>query len=304
MDDDTAWVEAYRQRLDAPAAHFPSTRCMSGHTWSRLFRDIASTEKGHGRKVPTQKAALDTLLKLGIMSRIPLEAPTGRPQAPPLYVVDFRPDASEHVDPIEILVALAPEDGVLCYGTALHYFGLTTQVLPHHVARPHPERTVAAPRPTPSLDATFTKIGTLIGVYQGRSYYVTLRSTRWLVRHQSRMFDDRTIFRITTREQTMVDALFRPTYCGGAGVVFEAWEQVRDTLNATALSEILAQIDDNALTRRVGWMFENVVGHVPEPVEALVQVARAAALTERAVSPLLPGCPHRTVDPDWLLAVP
>lgn len=197
-----------------------------------------------------------------------------------------------------------PEDGVLCYGTALRYFGLTTQVLPHHVARPTAEPPNRPPRTAPSLHADLTRIGTALGTYQGQAYYLTRRSTRWLVQHQTRMFDDRTIFRMTTREQTLVDTLLRPTYCGGAAVVFEAWEQVRDTLDLASLARLLTTIDDSALTRRVGWMYEHVVGGLPPGLASLVQGARDAAVDRGDVAALLPGCPHRTIDAAWQLAVP
>jgi predicted transcriptional regulator of viral defense system len=298
------WIEAFRQRLDAPSPAFPSTRCISATTWAKLFRDIAEREERDGRKVPGPKAALDTLIELGIISRIAFDPPSGSSTAPHLYTIDFRPNAAERVDPIELLVALAPEDGVLCYGTALRYFGLTTQLLPHHVALPRPDRKPTGPRPTPSLHADFSKIGTARGVYQGIPYYITQRSTRWLIHHPSRMLDDRTIFRMTSRGQTMVDTLLRPTYCGGAAVVFEAWEQIRGTLDADELANLLAQINDGALTRRVGWMFENVVGHVPATIGELADRAREIAIAEGAVAPLLPGCPFRAIDPEWQLAVP
>ncbi len=109
---------------------------------------------------------------------------------------------------------------------------------------------------------------------------------------------------MTSRGQTMVDTLLRPTYCGGAAVVFEAWEQIRGTLDADELANLLAQINDGALTRRVGWMFENVVGHVPGTIAALADRAREIAIAEGAVAPLLPGCPFRAIDPEWQLAVP
>ncbi len=69
------------------------------------------------------------------------------------------------------------------------------------------------------------KLGTLLFIYQGTTYYTTKRSSRLAPGVQLRDFGPRTQLRITTCEQTLLDALEKPIHCGGAEVVFEAWRE-------------------------------------------------------------------------------
>jgi predicted transcriptional regulator of viral defense system len=110
--------------------------------------------------------------------------------------------------------------------------------------------------------------------------------------------------RVTTVEQTLVDTLHRPMSCGGAAVVFEAWDTGADRLDHNSLATLLARVDDPRLTRRVGYMLSHRLGTLePHLLSVLTAAQRRSPVLTDAVS-LLNGVPYTTHDARWNLLVP
>jgi predicted transcriptional regulator of viral defense system len=73
---------------------------------------------------------------------------------------------------------------------------------------------------------------------------------------QFRVVSPRCWLRITTLEQTLLDALMRPVPSGGEAVVLEAWETGMKQIDADRMAEHLTKIQRDDLDRRVGAVLE------------------------------------------------
>jgi uncharacterized ParB-like nuclease family protein len=336
--EDTAFMEALlagvAEHLAAPSDELPSVRCVAKPT---LIRELSAIRvrvaMPRWRRV-SGVSLLQLLVRGGLARAVPLDDVRQGLPVDRLYAVGIGVDPGE-LDPVEILQAHVPH-GVVCYFTALGVHGLTTQ-LPshHHIAHLTTARVAAPPRdgaaraaqsnaeaPAP-VEATVQRaggaddgaagavhpLGTREFVYDGLPYYTTHREAHRVVGVQRRYLNDRTRFRVTTLEQTLLDTLHRPHSCGGPPVVYEAWETGAGCLNPERLAALLDRIGDARLTRRTGYMLDQN-GVRPSPaLEAVLARARsvpapAHAVDADAIVPLLPGVPAVTIDARWGVAVP
>ena len=116
-------------------------------------------------------------------------------------------------------------------------------------------------------------------VYRGAPYYITNRGRRRVPGIQERFYTNKTVFSVTTYEQTLLDALDRPLSCGGSSVVFEAWNRGCRQLDQDRLLHYLKAIRDDRLTRRAGYMLlehlqhetRGAVGELPASCKASVR---------------------------------
>jgi predicted transcriptional regulator of viral defense system len=125
---------------------------------------------------------------------------------------------------------------------------------------------------------------------------------------QTRAHGPRTQLRITTREQTLLDSLYKPHHCGGPAVVFEAWETALGAggLDEERLAEYLRKMDYPATARRTGAMLQ-VLGYVPG-----TDLSRVLEEQREAIDPdspfarisLLPGVPYANLNERWLVNIP
>lgn len=151
-------------------------------------------------------------------------------------------------------------------------------------------------------------MGKLQFAYRGVPYYLSDRDQRRIPGVQSRYFSNRTIFNVTTFEQTLLDTLHRPLHCGGQAVVFEAWETALSALNEARLLDYLRTIDDPKLDRRVGYLLTVAMKY--KPGTALAEHLAHAAGSQRAgrepsdYIPLLTGVRYQRTDDRWRLEVP
>jgi predicted transcriptional regulator of viral defense system len=115
-----------------------------------------------------------------------------------------------------------------------------------------------------------------------------------------------TLIRITTKEQTLIDTLYKPLHCGGPEVVFEAWDEGMGALDEERLANYLQLMNYPATTRRVGALLES---RAYQPGVELLRVLRHAQESIDRRHPfvrisLLPGMPYTTLDSAWMVDFP
>ncbi len=296
----------FLQSLAVPSDDRPTVRCVSRNDALSLVikaRDAIGDPQLRG-----QAAArlLDLLEQSGVLQPLPLTEKGAKNVD--LYAVG--PQSVETLDPLELLGAMQPA-GVACYFTALQYYGLTTQVPTHHhiaklVSRSSAPAALRATAPPNLQKSRRDPLGTLLFTYQSVPYYQTSRGTHTLAGVQLRQINDRSLTRITTREQTLLDTLHRPLSCGGLSIVWEAWQSGIAELNEQLLVQHLQSLNDSKLMRRVAYML-SVAGHTPGPLlqSMLDEVRRALDLElPPALLPLFPGLQGVGIDRTWQLELP
>jgi predicted transcriptional regulator of viral defense system len=310
----TGLVAGIAARLERPTHVLQSVRCLARPALVDLVLSVRDAMAMPGYKRVTATALLKVLRDAGIAHVVPLEDRGKDVREDRLYAIGFG-GAVTDLDPVELLQAHEP-DGVVCYFTALAILGLTTQ-LPahHHIARrvnavDIPEVEAASAPHVRAVEDGHTRgtastqyaLGSRAFSYQGIAYYTTRREAHRVIGVQTRYVNEKSRYRVTTLEQTLVDTLHRPHSCGGPAVVFEAWETAAERLDGARLADLLQAIGDSRLVRRVGYMVSQVA---PALVEALRNtVAHAPTATGHDVIPLLTGIPHTTVDVTWGVGVP
>lgn len=346
------FLKALAAEVAVPTAEHLTARCWSRNDLYALFsRVTARTDLP--LEFSNTEGFLAYLREVGWVSQVALDQLTKAGPTGGFYLLDPSAVATgTPPDPLELLQAYQSA-GVICYFSALAYHSLTTQ-LPshHHVAnpclsapsqdgepcqpkRPHVE---GPPRSNPTEQAAEeggstigrrkrNPLGTEVFTYQGVPCYLHRRRFALRQGAQVRDVDARTRLRITSREQTLLDTLQTPAACGGAAVVFEAWENGVVDLDEERLAERLRAQDHPLAFRRVGAMLERLgyqAGHAlqgllrerellseerclpstpaaPGSVEAAA--ADVAPPAPQAVA-LLPGYPFATLMPRWGVLAP
>jgi hypothetical protein len=318
----TGLVAAVAARLEQPTDALPSVRCLARPALVDILLAAREELAIPGHKLVTATTLLKVLQDAGIAHVVPLQDRAKDVRPDRLYAIGFGGTRTD-LDPVELMQAHEP-DGVVCYFSALALHGLTTQLPAHqHIARlvravnasdaptatlvPEPtaaERSVRAsalptasaePKPVPAL-------GSKAFSYQGIPYYTTRREANRVLGVQSRYINEKSRYRVTTLEQTLVDTLHRPNSCGGPAVVFEAWGAAGDQVDGPRLAALVRDIGDAQLARRVGYMLSQFAPALVELVRNVVPASWAA--TGRDVIPLLAGIPQTSIDANWAVGVP
>jgi predicted transcriptional regulator of viral defense system len=285
--------------FETPSESMPTVACLSHTT---LLRRISELRQGRERAVATRprEALLQWLAASHVLKRLPLEQPA--PPAFRLYALGA--PASLDLEPTELLMATEPQ-GVVCYFTALAAHGLTTQQpVHHHVARIRAE---AIRRATPyavTNPATMREppLGTRRFFWHGIPYFATDRAGYTLKGLVTQVLSPRSWVRITSREQSLLDTFHRPVHCGGLAVVWEAWETALPNLDEARLHDLLVALDDDALWRRVGCLFDLLTYR---PVTALGSaLAARRTVTDAAPLALFPHLPMPGYDASWRVLTP
>lgn len=291
--------------LAKPSETIPSVRCISRVALVEIISDLAGKLGIPSGRIPSGTQAINRLLKAKLLHAVPFDDAAAKVGKGRLFAVGIGVDVKT-IHPIELLQALVPS-GIVCYMTALSVHDLTTQpTMHHHVARLEtaPTRLRSIPpesrRKTTSMESArpvpgaTPSLGQWQFTYQDVRYYLTLREPRFLRSFQKRYLSDKSWYRVTTLEQTLLDTLHRPASCGGPAIVFEAWDAARERLDTTALVSLLTEIGDDRLTRRAGFMLERLG----------LSVALPAAIGHEDVVSLLPGMPYTVAAPRWRVLVP
>jgi len=259
---------------------------------------------------PSAKELIQRLIAIGWIRRIPTESPARGALAPLLYLADMEATKEEALDPLELLQGYRP-DGVLCYFGVLGHHGLTTQVAPFfHVAflkeSPLPLSRAAVSKPAKSTGAKvkYDPLGRKVFNFEGVSCYLTKRNPAFVPGIQTRIVGSRTILRMTTIEQSLLDTLGHPLHCGGESVVFEAWERGASQWNTDRLAEYLEEIDLPELDRRVGAMLDTLeIKADSQKLNTRLEAVRQCR-ADAVELPLLRGFSYPNLNRTWNIRVP
>jgi len=292
-----------------PSTDLPTVRCVSRTVLSRLLTTIRDDVGASGFRSLAPKQMIASLMHAGLLHQLPVDFGANAGPRTGLYLVGLE-TSTANVDPVELLVGWEPQ-GVLCYFTALQLHSLTTQVPSHHhIARLTPRATAPATRDregsataTGTGHRTFDPLGMLQFRYEGVAYYRTHREARLMPGTAWRDFSDKTRCRVTTLEQTLLDALHRPLACGGPPVVLEAWTRGVSDLSQVRLHDLLVALGDDRVTRRVGYLLDANDFPSQKPLQRLLADVKSRSSGADPIS-LLPGIPYVHVDTTWQITGP
>jgi hypothetical protein len=302
------------RRLATPTSEWPTVRCWIEPALDRIFKQVRDELAAEGMETGlTHRSLREWVCRLGLASPVPVAGES-------IYLLEIGASAEAEVDPLELLMASKPS-GVVCYFSAVAFHSLTTQLAEHHhVAELRPpgpgpqsesakgegsERSEAA---TTAGSRTPRGFGTLLFRYQGVSFYSTRRSARLVPGVQTRGHGPRTRVRITTLEQTLLDALYKPFHCGGPEVVFEAWQEgvASRRVDEERLVEYLRAMNYPATARRLGVMLGLVGGTPGAELRRFLEACQGAIdrQSPHARISLLPGVAYQNLNEPWLVHTP
>jgi len=304
------FLRALALGVSEPSSQFPTVRCWNRAALAKFIQQVVKSTDLPSN-FPKSSDIISELTKMGWAYPVGVKFSSDTAKIPPskqFLVIDLGSGQGGSVDPLELLQAYRP-DGVICYFSAIAYHELTTQFATHHhiaqlVAPPTPtarKASVAVQRSDESDTTRKFSLGEMLFSYEGTPYYLTKRSSSRLIGVQTRVLGPRTNIRITTLEQTLLDTLHKPLYCGGASVVIEAWEEGVGRLDEDLLSEYLSEIGSSLTLRRVGAIFD-VLDFTPR-VQLQFVLERGRDTVDGAIA-LLPGLEFYALNKKWMVMVP
>ena len=314
-DHFTDVLAEFSRTFGSRSSKYSNVRCISKAALIKELLDLRSRLTHPTAKATSGQALLECLVKSGLVHPVAL-TDTDRGQSADRFFSIGLNETNSELEPIELLQAMVPE-GAICYFTAVHIHELSTQIPSHHhIARivdatPRPGKLRNdAPLPRPTNVAPSQRrdrLGQRQFHYRGTPYYITTRGRKRVPGIQKRFYTNKTVFSVTTYEQTLLDTLDRPLSCGGSSVVFEAWNRGSRELDQDRLLHYLKAIRDHRLTRRVGYMLLEHLEHKPEDrLKNYLHRIRQQTTNENTVPiiSLLPGFEYAHTHPDWRLKVP
>ena len=314
-DHFTEILAEFSRTFGSRSSKYSNVRCISKAALIRELLELRNRVAHSTVSATSGQALLERLLESGLVHPVALTAPDNGKSAHTFFSIGLN-DSDSELEPVELLQAMVP-DGAICYFTAVHVHELSTQVpTHHHVARfvdtsPRPGRDRTETPPARPRSHVGSRKRDLLGrrqfVYRGAPYYITNRGRRRVPGIQERFYTNKTVFSVTTYEQTLLDALDRPLSCGGSSVVFEAWNLGCRRLDQDRLLHHLKAIRDHRLTRRVGYMLLEHLQHELEmPLRNYLHRARRRSANDDSASviSLLPGYEYAHTSQDWRLEVP
>ena len=305
----------FSKTFGSPSSKYPNVRCISRAALIRELVKLQDRLSHSGVKRISGTELLEFLVRSGLVQRVSHIDATGS-QPPAQFFSIGLSEPNLELDPIELLQAMEPR-GVVCYFTAVQFHNLSTQIPTHHqIARlskasaPHGRAPSSSPVHRTPLTGTQKKrdrLGKRQFLYHGIPYYITSRKESRMPGIQKRYYTNKTLISITTYEQTLLDTLDRPLSCGGPSVVFEAWDNAASELDQSRILAHLKAIEDQQLTRRVGYM---LLDHLQHKLDAGLSRYLDRIRTElkkdqsAGVISLLPGYQYSHTNHDWSVEVP
>jgi len=288
-------------------------RCWKPSTLCREIKSlIKSNQPALRTTFPAAHTVVDQLERMGWIHPVRVQSPLA---AKPIdfLLLNLESGRGEPIYPLELLQAYLPS-GVVSYFSAINYYELTTQVVTHHhVVRldaPKPPKSLPADKATEpaSVGEALERnpLGTEIFQFEAVGYYQNRRDASLVPGIQVRVVSPRCWLRITTLEQTLLDALLQPIRCGGEAVVLEAWETGARQMDTDRMAEHLAKIQRDDLDRRVGAMLEMLEVNLTGSTLALRLKAVSDRLKTQRVPeiPLLPGLEFLELNQIWQVRIP
>ena len=284
------------QELAQPTGARPSVQAMTEMDLRHCLRK-ACDAAASGKSALTTLHALKLLESCGLAARVSLEGMEGKPVAVKLWRIGF--GAMPEISPLELLQAAKPK-GIVCYFSELAHHELTTQMPSHHhIAMLDKRERLEVPAADSYQADKIPPMGTFLFRHATLPYYWTRRLDSMVPGAEWTYLGDKTLIRITTLEQTLLDTLHRPWNCGGPAVVFEAWETGVKRLDEERLCGYLQSINNPLWTRRAGCMLD-LCGHriADAQLDQLLATARASSASAPVAS-LLPAVPGNRMDSAW-----
>lgn len=313
MDRWEVFLRTLSDRVSSASETNLTPRCWKPSTLRREIIAIAKTNQRVLRTTfPPAHVVIEQLKRIGWVHSIEVQSPNDS-ESIAFLMLDMEAGKDEPIYPLELLQAYLP-DGVVCYFSAVGYYGLTTQIIAHHhVAR------LSAPRVKKSLAvieepesdqssqvADRNPLGTENFRFEGVGYYSNRRDASLVPGIQFRVVSPRCWLRITTLEQTLLDALMQPIRCGGEAIVLESWEAGVEQIDADRMAEHLEKIEREDLDRRVGAVLEMIGAKF----EATLLDQRLNAVKSRMMAPeapeisLLAGFEFSELNKTWKVRTP
>ncbi|MBT4860421.1 MAG: hypothetical protein HOM14_00385 [Gammaproteobacteria bacterium] len=303
-------LASFSTRFASPTSDILSTRCISKLALLKQLLLIRDEIAFPGHKRISGKDILNLLERSKIIQPIITLDPVTNQKQENFYLLGLT--SSENiVDPIELLQALEPK-GVICYFTALEFYGLTTQIPSHHHIAKLVHTSLRGRKknykntPPSKKNHVFNPLGKNKFTYEDIPYYLTNRDTNLILGIKERFLNERTKFRITSIEQTLLDTLHKPLSCGGSSVVFEAWENAIDKMQSNILLEYLQKINNNALSCRAGYMLQIMDYKINSDLSSFLSSVKNSVTRnnpELAI-PLLPGLNYHQFNQEWFIRTP
>jgi predicted transcriptional regulator of viral defense system len=288
-----------------------TTRCWKLSTLRREIRAITKSNQEVLRTTfPPAHGVIEQLKRMGLIHSIKVQSPNDA-ELIDFLLLDMEAGKGEPIYPLELLQAYLP-DGVVCFFSAINYYELTTQVVAHHhVARLNPPKaknSLAAVDVTKQTGEAVERnpLGTEIFHFEEVGYYLNKRDASLVAGVQFRVVSPRCWLRITTLEQTLLDALMQPVRCGGEAVALEAWETGAKLIDLDRMAEHLAKIQRDDLDRRVGAVLEMLgVDFAASTLEQRLNSVRSQLMTQDFPEiPLLAGFEFSELNKTWKVRTP
>ena len=279
-------IAGIARRVGSPSELIPSTRCVSRTSLHKVLADFRKSTEFNWLRKHRNDSVTTMLCDAGVAT--PLTSAVEIQRRDQLYALGFgvSPGALE---PLEILTALEPH-GVVCYFSALELHQLTTQVPPHHHIGIPVKRPIELGAPAITMTETPPPLGTIRGRYAGVDFYSTQRPETLMLGVQRRHVSSFLLSRATTVEQTLLDTLIRPYSCGGAAVIFEAWETGSSRMVPRKFVDLLKVVNQANLTQRAAWWLHRWL-----PGESALLAELQGYTGDEWVS-ALPGMPYTVRD--------
>jgi hypothetical protein len=311
MDRWEVFLRTLGDRVSAASEKNLTARCWKLSTLLREIRTITKSNQAVLRTTfPPAHVVIEQLKRMGLIHSIKVQSPNDA-ELNDFLLLDMEAGKGETIYPLELLQAYLP-DGVVCYFSAINYYELTTQVVAHHhVARLNPPRsknslaTVDATKPAGEA-VERNPLGTEIFHFEDVGYYLNKRDASLVPGIQVRVVSPRCWLRITTLEQTLLDALMQPVRCGGEAVALEAWETGVKQIDADRMGEHLTKIQRDDLDRRVGAVLEMIgANFAASTLGQRLNAVRDRVITEDVPEiPLLAGFEFPELNKTWKVRTP
>ncbi|HVU08076.1 MAG TPA: hypothetical protein VHG89_05990 [Verrucomicrobiae bacterium] len=313
MDRWEVFLRTLGDRVSAASEKNLTVRCWKLSTLLREIRAVTKSNREVLRTTfPPARVVVDQLKRIGWIHSVKVQPPNTA-ELIDFLLLDMEAGKSDPIYPLELLQAYLP-DGVICYFSAINYYELTTQVVTHHhVARLNPPKVkkTLEPLKTPESESVGEAVernplGTEIFHFEDVGYYLNKRDVSLVPGIQFRVVSPRCWLRITTIEQTLLDALMQPVRCGGEAVVLEAWEVGVKQIDADRMAEHLTKINREDLNRRVGAVLEMIGTDFAASTLGRQLNAVKNRLTAQNVPeiPLLAGFEFPELNKNWKVLTP
>lgn len=311
MDRWEVFLRTLGDRVSASSEKNLTARCWKLSTLCREISAIIKSNQAALRTTfPPAHVVIEQLKRMGLVHPIKVQSPNDA-ALNDFLLLDMEAGKGEPINPLELLQAYLP-NGVICYFSAINYYELTTQVVAHHhVARLTP------PKPinnfVPVDDAKLAgqavernPLGTALFHFKDVACFQNKRDASLVPGIQFRVVSPRCWLRITTLEQTLLDALMQPVRCGGEAVALEAWETGVKQIDPDRMGEYLAKIQRDDLNRRVGAVLEMLgVNFAASTLGRRLNVVRHRLTTEAVPEiPLLAGFAFPELNESWKVRTP